>query len=180
MVKPVSSYFFDNGPSIYFSIIGGVMLLGTALMLAKRLRLLLLSDGLFDLASPNFFGGSPSVFRTGSGRQPIDVTEETFGRPNRLDHVGQQVADFRGAGLVELAINIRENVPHRTGPELILHAVEVMEAIMRSSDEKRAVDIRSSCSRPAPIDAVKDAQLIELTASPYDLESFIEHAKKPA
>ena len=41
MVKPVSSYFFDNGPSIYFSVIGGAMFLGTAFMLARRVRLLL-------------------------------------------------------------------------------------------------------------------------------------------
>jgi hypothetical protein len=41
MVKPVSNYFLDNDPSIYFSIIGGAMLLGTAFMLARRVRLLL-------------------------------------------------------------------------------------------------------------------------------------------
>ncbi|MFM6832330.1 MAG: hypothetical protein ACKOVA_18625, partial [Novosphingobium sp.] len=79
------------------------------------------------------------------------------------------VADYRGAGLVDLALAIRTGSTHRTGAEFIVHSVEVMEAIVKSAASRAAVDLVSTCERPATIDPATDAALIALTASPFDL-----------
>jgi predicted dehydrogenase len=136
--------------------------------LAPRPNELFGSAGSLTLAEPLFFGGTPILFQPGKGHQPIETNSGPFGRPNRLDHAHRPAADYRGVGLIDLAIGIREGRPHRTGPDLILHAVEVMEAIVRSGEEKRAIEITSSCNRPAPIDEETDALLIALCRSPFD------------
>lgn len=126
------------------------------------------SGGTLTLADPIFFSGEPILFQPQAGRTTLGAADRPFSTPNRLNHAGQPVADYRGAGLVDLAIAIRQGTAHRTSPELLIHAVEVMEAMVGAGREGKALALRSSCARPAPIDPVRDALLIEMTPSPFD------------
>lgn len=134
------------------------------------------SDGMLAMADPMFFGGEPAVIAPPLPRTALATAEQGFATPNRHDHTGRVVADYRGAGLVDLALAIRTGSRHRTGAEFIVHSVEVMEAIVRSARTRAVVDLGSTCERPAPIDPEADAALIALTASPFDLaESSSAH-----
>lgn len=127
------------------------------------------SDGILAMADPMFFGGEPAVIAPPEPRMGLVTADQGFATPNRHDHTGRAVADYRGAGLVDLALAIRTGSRHRTGAEFIVHSVEVMEAIVRSATTNSVIDLESTCERPATIDLQSDAALIALTASPFDL-----------
>lgn len=127
------------------------------------------SDGIMAMADPMFFGGEPAVVAPGAPRVVLATADQGFATPNRHDHTGRVVADYRGAGLVDLALAIRTGSKHRTGDDFIVHSVEVMEAIVKSASTRAVIDLVSTCERPATIDPQADAALIALTASPFDL-----------
>lgn len=134
------------------------------------------SEGILAMADPMFFGGEPAAIAPPEPRKALATADQGFATPNRHDHTGRVVADYRGAGLVDLALAIRSGRRHRTGAEFIVHSVEVMEAIVKSARTRAVVDLVSTCERPATIDPEVDAALIALTASPFDLaESASAH-----
>ncbi|MCS0630229.1 Gfo/Idh/MocA family oxidoreductase [Telluria mixta] len=132
------------------------------------------SGGTLALADPIFFSGEPALFQPDQGRTVCAIADRPFSTPNRLNHMGRPVADYRGVGLVDLAIALRHGSAHRTAPDLIVHAVEVMEALVTSGREKRAVPLHTSCARPAPLDRERDALLIDMTPSPFDPDALAD------
>jgi predicted dehydrogenase len=134
------------------------------------------SGGTLTLADPIFFSGDPVLFQPQAGRSTVPTDDRPFSTPNRLNHFGLPVADYRGVGLVDLAIAIRKRTDHRTSPQLLIHAIEVMEALVISGRERAAVPLRTSCTRPAPLDRDRDALLIEMTPSPFDAGALVGHA----
>ena len=128
------------------------------------------AEGILSLSDPIFFSGEPSLFRPGDGRTALASADLPFSKPNRLNHAGQPVADYRGAGFTDLALAIRTGSRHRTAPDFIIHAVEVMDAIATSAAIGKAISIQSTCRRPEPLDTEADATLIALTPSPFDLD----------
>jgi hypothetical protein len=81
----------------------------------------------------------------------LDTSELAFGAPNRELRAGGQVADYRIVGVIDMAMAIRANRPHRAGGGLALHVLEVMEGIELSSSDGRHIDIQSRCGRPEPL-----------------------------
>lgn len=132
------------------------------------------SAGMISLSDPMFFSGTPSLVRPPAQRRPLETADQAFSAPNRLDHAGHPVADYRGVGLTDLALAIRHGTPHRTAPDFVVHAVEVMEAMATSARTRQAIDLRTTCQRPAPLDPIADARLIALTPSPFDLQDFAQ------
>jgi predicted dehydrogenase len=97
--------------------------------------------GSLVVPDPNRFGGTVSL---ASGRGDwADVP---------LDH-GFAHGNYRIIGLADMASAIHANRAHRCNGELAFHVLEIMEAFLRSSDERRSVDIVSRCDRPAPLPA---------------------------
>ncbi|MEZ5936570.1 MAG: gfo/Idh/MocA family oxidoreductase, partial [Alphaproteobacteria bacterium] len=82
-----------------------------------------------------------------------------FGMPNRKDGKGRDVADHRIIGLLDMAAAIQIGRPHRASGALALHVLEVMDALGRSSDEGRHLDIESRPERPAPLPEGVDEQV---------------------
>lgn len=128
------------------------------------------ADGILALADPMFFSGETALTTPAAGRQPLDCANLAFTTPNRRNHVGQPVADYRGVGLIDLALAIRTGRQHRTAPGFIVHSIEVMEAIAQAARTHLPVELKSDCTRPAVLDPFHDAELIALTVSPFDLE----------
>ena len=64
------------------------------------------------------------------------------------DHPQGKVANWRTAGLSDMAIAILEDRPHRCSMELALHAVDVMTSILKSGESGRPVEIKTTCERP--------------------------------
>lgn len=97
------------------------------------------TEGSMVVPDPNRFGGPVSVAK-----------RRELWADMPLSH-GFADGNFRILGLADLARAIRASRPHRCDGRLAYHVLEVMEAFGRSSDEGRAVAIKSRCERPAPL-----------------------------
>ncbi len=60
----------------------------------------------------------------------------------------------RGLGVLDLVGSLSGG-PARTGSELALHTLEVLEGIQTASDERRTVSMTTTSPRPAPLDAAE-------------------------
>jgi predicted dehydrogenase len=151
---------------------GAVVTLSTSVEVWKHRRNpmeLYCTDGSLTLADPNFFGGRQEYAPRGEDWRPLTTDRYAFVAPNRTDHFNQPVADYRGVGIVDMALALRDDRAHRTQPDLTLHALEVLDAIVTLGTDGGHVTIRTTCRRPAPVDPQTDAELIELMPSPYPL-----------
>lgn len=97
-------------------------------------------DGSLHTPDPNCFGGEIRLFQAGLSADWMKV-DNSFGYND----------NSRGIGLADMARAIRENRPHRASGELAFHVLDVMCSIEDSSREGRAVELASSCDRPAPL-----------------------------
>lgn len=107
-------------------------------------------DGTLYLPDPNFFGGEVSLTSKGDAvalpKSDHPFSVENFGDDN--EH-----ANYRGAGLSDMAIAIQENRAHRCSAEFAHHVVDVMTSILASGESGHVVSIDTSCNRPEPLDA---------------------------
>ena len=102
------------------------------------------TEGTLFLPDPNFFGGTVELGVPGADIKPVDIWEHPFGIPN---HDGR--ANYRVAGLAEMAAALVEARPHRCSLDLALHAVDVMTSVLRSGEEGAFVALSTTCDRPA-------------------------------
>jgi len=59
--------------------------------------------------------------------------------------------NFRGLGVVEMALAIeRGEEPRASGP-LAYHVLDVMQSILESSTSGRHITVQSTCRRPEPL-----------------------------
>ena len=61
------------------------------------------------------------------------------------------LANYRTAGLADMAIAIGEGRPHRCSMEAALHAIEVMTGILKSGETGKFVAMQTTCERPAAL-----------------------------
>jgi predicted dehydrogenase len=96
------------------------------------------SEGSLSVPDPNIFGGRVLVRRAGVAEwSEVPLTHSA--------DVG------RGIGVAEMAYAITCGRPHRTSGELAYHVLDLMHALVESSETGRHVEITSRCSRPAPL-----------------------------
>lgn len=100
---------------------------------------------------PNFFGGRVQVSVRGGEWEDVPLEGRPFGTATRQLRDGREIADYRMAGVFDMAAAILEGRPHRASGALALHVLEVMEALEKSADEGRRIMIESRCARPAPV-----------------------------
>jgi predicted dehydrogenase len=96
------------------------------------------SEGSLSVPDPNIFGGRVLVRRAGAhewGEIPLTHDPE----------VG------RGIGVAEMAYAITYGRPHRTSGELAYHVLDLMHALVESSESGRHVEVASRCAQPAPL-----------------------------
>ncbi|WP_415921148.1 Gfo/Idh/MocA family protein [Tateyamaria sp. SN6-1] len=109
-------------------------------------------EGTMYLPDPNWFSGTVEVTdRTGTP-QALDQADHPFSVPND-DMGGTPMANYRMAGLVDMAIAMAEDRPHRCGLDLAVHAVDVMTSVLRAGETGTVIDLATTCDRPAPMDA---------------------------
>lgn len=111
--------------------------------------------GTLFVPDPNFFAGDLR-HDTGGSCETIALDDHPFAEPNDGDN-----ANYRGAGLAEMAAAIRDGRVHRCNDEIALHAVDVMGAILASAETGSSVAITTGCDRPAPLDAKAARALIK-------------------
>ncbi|WP_319519584.1 Gfo/Idh/MocA family oxidoreductase [uncultured Martelella sp.] len=117
------------------------------------------TEGSLFVPDPNFFGGTVEA----AGRDgQIEVLEERghpFGKPNQETPRGSR-ANYRTAGLADMALALIEGRDARCSLQRALHGVDVMAAILKSGETGAFVDLSTTCTRPAALDAAAASALL--------------------
>jgi len=95
------------------------------------------SEGTIIVPDPNTHGGAIKLRKAGS-----DQFEE-------IPYTHSYTENERGLGLLEMAVAIQEQRPHRASGELALQVLEVMHGVHIASSEGRHYIVQNQCERPA-------------------------------
>jgi predicted dehydrogenase len=107
-------------------------------------------DGTVFLPDPNFFGGDVRFTRGAALVDELPARKHPLGVPNQ-ERPNGAVANYRTAGLADMALSIMEGRPHRCSLEMSLHAIDVLTSILTSCATGRSVAMQTSCERPAAL-----------------------------
>lgn len=97
---------------------------------------------------PNFFGGAVELGGQGKEIAAMPAWDHPFG-VNNFDN--DTKANYRCAGLADMAAAISEGREHRCNVDVAVHATDVMTSILKSGEEKRFIDLTTTCERPAAL-----------------------------
>ena len=114
-------------------------------------------DGTIFVPDPNFFGGEVRMTRAQDTVAP-PAWDHPFSAPNfgtNTEH-----ANYRGAGLADMAMAIQVDRPHRCAAEFAHHVVDVMTGILRAGETGAAVAMTTTCTRPAAVDGTAARALL--------------------
>ena len=110
--------------------------------------------GAMFVPDPNFFGGDVVLTGTDQKSAAIKAWDHPFGK-NNWGHANSQTdvvwANYRCAGLADMAAAIRKKKLPRCDISLVAHVVEVMTAMLDSGKNKKVITLKSTCKRPAPL-----------------------------
>ncbi len=81
-----------------------------------------------------------------------------FGVPNQQHRHGA-MANYRSAGLADMALAILAGRPHRCSLDAALHAIDVMTGILKSGESGRFVEMQTTCERPAAL-GIREAKAL--------------------
>ena len=97
---------------------------------------------------PNFFGGTLEAAGSDGDIKEVAGWDHPFGIVNDERH-DPPMANYRAAGLADMAQAMVEGRDHRCSYEMSLHVVDVMTSIIKAGEEGRWIDIATTCERPA-------------------------------
>jgi len=110
------------------------------------------TDGALFVPDPNWFGGAVELTSGRSGKtEEVAQWDHPFGVPNDIRPNGD-FANYRTAGLADMAAAIIEGRDSRCSLDRALHGIDVMAGILRSGEIGDFVEMRTSCTRPAALD----------------------------
>ena len=76
--------------------------------------------------------------------------DHPFAVPNDIRPTGSY-ANYRTAGLADMALAILEGREARCALERALHGIDVMTSILKSGETGAFVDLSTTCTRPEPL-----------------------------
>ncbi len=118
------------------------------------------TGGSIFVPDPNFFGGKLELSGKSNEIKEAEGWDHPFGVPNQTQGENKR-ANYRGAGLADMAVAIQEGRLHRCNMDVALHAVDVMTSVLKSGETGKFVDMTTTCERP---EALSPAQAAELMA----------------
>ena len=107
-------------------------------------------EGTLFVPDPNFFGGTVAYTKQGDAVKKLPKWDHPLAVPNQ-QHAQGMLANYRTAGLADMAIAIAEGRPHRCSMEAALHAIDVMTGILKSGETGKFVAMQTTCERPAAL-----------------------------
>ncbi|MFQ1702289.1 Gfo/Idh/MocA family protein [Loktanella agnita] len=102
--------------------------------------------GSLFVPDPNFFGGTVEVGGADKEITGLDTWDHPFGIANQGER-----ANYRCAGLADMATAIAEDRAHRCNIDLAVHAVDVMTSILKAGEDRRFVATSTTCERPSAL-----------------------------
>lgn len=106
--------------------------------------------GSLFLPDPNFFGGTLEKAGEDGVITPVEMWDHPFCEPNQELDTNPR-ANYRTAGLCDMALAILDGRPHRCSFEMALHAIDVMTSALTSGETGSFVDLTTQCERPAAL-----------------------------
>ncbi|MBP0482810.1 Gfo/Idh/MocA family protein [Sagittula salina] len=103
--------------------------------------------GTLHVPDPNFFGGEVRMTAK-QGFVNAPGMDHPLGVTNAVDGRGVPQANYRCAGLADMAQAILDGRGHRCSLEFALHVVDVMTAILRSGEMGAFIEMTTTCERP--------------------------------
>jgi predicted dehydrogenase len=97
------------------------------------------TEGSLSVPDPNGFDGTVRIARAG---------EEEW---SDLPEGGGYRDAARGYGVADMARAIADGIAHRAGGDLAYHVLDVMESLLASARAGLAVEVGSTCARPASV-----------------------------
>lgn len=122
-------------------------------------------NGSIFVPDPNFFGGTVTVVDPKQSATDLDFLDHPFGCNNVTDTRGISRANYRGAGLADMATALQEGKAHRCNLELAVHVVDVMTSILKAGQTRQWIEMTTTCERPTPLTA-REAQSLLAQAVP--------------
>jgi predicted dehydrogenase len=108
------------------------------------------TEGSLLLPDPNFFGGVLEKAGRDGVIAPVEPWDHPFGVPNQ-QHKQGMMANYRTAGLADMAQAILQGRDARCSLDRTLHGVDVMTSILRSGATGAFVELATTCTRPEPL-----------------------------
>ncbi len=118
------------------------------------------SNGSLNVPDPNFFAGEVSVAGQEGTAVKVTPRDHPYSVINSEDNHGTPCANYRGAGLADMAAAILEGRAHRCSVELATHVVEVLTAILHSAEQRCWVEMTTSCKRPEALSPAQASDLL--------------------
>ncbi|WP_299730754.1 Gfo/Idh/MocA family oxidoreductase [uncultured Tateyamaria sp.] len=100
-----------------------------------------------NVPDPNWFGGTLTV--TERGGAPVD---HSWDHPFSVPNFEEVHANYRGAGLADMALSIAAGTTHRCNADFATHVVEVMTAILDAGEQGKVITLSTTCARPDVLD----------------------------
>ncbi|TIX88941.1 Gfo/Idh/MocA family oxidoreductase [Rhizobium sp. P44RR-XXIV] len=116
------------------------------------------TEGSLYVPDPNFFGGTVEASGRDKDIKPLENWAHPFGIANQESPSGPR-ANYRTAGLADLAASLIDGRDARCSLDRTLHGVDVMTSILRSGAENRFIDLTTTCTQPAAL-GIEEAQAL--------------------
>ncbi|OCJ12615.1 oxidoreductase [Rhizobium sp. AC27/96] len=116
------------------------------------------TEGSLYVPDPNFFGGTVEASGRDKDIKPLENWAHPFGIANQESPSGAR-ANYRTAGLADLAASLIDGRDARCSLDRTLHGVDVMTSILRSGAENRFIDLTTTCTQPAAL-GIEEAQAL--------------------
>ena len=108
------------------------------------------TEGSLFVPDPNFFGGLVEASGRNKDIKPLEDWDHPFGISNQ-EHANGPRANYRTAGLADMAVAILEGRDARCSLERALHGVDVMVSILKSGETGEFVMLSTTCTQPAAL-----------------------------
>ena len=109
------------------------------------------TEGTLYVPDPNFFGGTVEVAGRDGVISAVEAWDHPFGKPNQEHAKHGPLANYRTAGLADMAAAMMAGREHRCSLERTLHGVDVMTACLQSGETGQFVTLTTTCTRPAAL-----------------------------
>jgi predicted dehydrogenase len=116
------------------------------------------TEGSLYVPDPNFFGGIVEASGRDKDIKPLEAWQHPFGLINQDSPSGPR-ANYRTAGLADMAMALIDGRDARCSLDRTLHGVDVMTSILKSGEEGRFVELTTTCTQPAAL-GIEEAQAL--------------------
>ncbi|MVA23481.1 Gfo/Idh/MocA family oxidoreductase [Agrobacterium vitis] len=116
------------------------------------------TEGSLFVPDPNFFGGVVEATGRNKEVKPLEDWDHPFGINNQESAQGPR-ANYRTAGLADMALAIIEGRDARCSLDRVLHGVDVMTAILKSGETGEFITLSTTCTQPAAL-GVEEARAL--------------------